>query len=57
MKENKVRELCKQINFGEHWVVDAQGHSGGLAQLSKHEGGYRIKKCGTHFIDFEVENE
>lgn len=56
-KQNKVQELCKQINYAGYWVVEAQGHSGGLALLWKNEGSCHIRSSGTNFIDFEVENE
>ena len=38
-------------------MVEPKCHSGGLALLWKNGGGCRIKRSGTHFIDFEVENE
>lgn len=56
-KENKVKEVCKQINFAGYWAVEAQGHSGGLALLWKNNGSCQIRGSGTQFIDFEVEND
>lgn len=47
-KENKVQELCSQLHFAEYWVVEAQGHSGGLALLWKHEDSCQIKGSNTH---------
>lgn len=38
-------------------MVDAVGHSGGLAQLWKNVGGCTIIEINKHFIDFEVEND
>lgn len=38
-------------------MVEARGHSGGLALLWKNEGSCQVKGSGTNFIDFEVEND
>lgn len=53
----KVQEVCKLLNFADCFVVEAQGHSEGLALFWKNKGGCSIKNSGNHYIDFELENE
>lgn len=57
VKKNKIAQLCKQGGFSIHYVVDVQGHSGGLALLRKNEGGVQIINSCNNFIDFEVVND
>lgn len=38
VKKEKVKELCKQLNFAECCNIDVQGRSGGLALLWRNEG-------------------
>lgn len=56
-RENKIAEVCKNINFAEYISVEAQGHSGGLALLWKNEGGCKVIEATRNYIDFKVENE
>lgn len=57
VKEKRIKEVCKAINFAGYHCVDAQGHGGGLALLWKNEGGIVIKDSCSNFIDFEVSND
>lgn len=56
VKENKIKSLCRQLNFAEYCSIDVRGHSGGLALLWRNEGGCKITEVTRHFIDFEVDN-
>lgn len=56
VKESRIKELCKILNFAEYCSVDVQGQSGGLALLWKYEGGCKVIEATRHFIEFEVEN-
>lgn len=38
VKKEKVKELCKLLNFAECCNIDVQGRSGGLALLWRNEG-------------------
>ena len=55
--KSKVDAVCKAVGFAGCMVVDAHGHSGGLALLWKNDGGCVIRDFSKHFIDFEVETE
>lgn len=55
--KNKVETVCKELHFAGCWVVEAEGHSGGIALLWKNEGACRVTAANKHFIDFEVEND
>ncbi|XP_074346760.1 uncharacterized protein LOC141685565 [Apium graveolens] len=57
VKQNKVEEVCRSINYAGCRTVEVQGHSGGLALFWKNEGGVDIKDVGRHYIDFEVVND
>lgn len=55
--KNTVTDVCKRLDFAGCWVVESQGHSGGLALFWKNEGSCIVTEGGTHFIDFEIESE
>ncbi|XP_074327027.1 uncharacterized protein LOC141664968 [Apium graveolens] len=55
--KNKIKAVCREIHFAGCWVIDAEGHSGGLALLCRNEGACTVRAASKHFIDFEVEND
>lgn len=54
--ENKIKEVCQQLNYAGYWCVDVEGQSGVLALLWKNEGSCTVTDATRNYIDFEVEN-
>lgn len=54
VKRVAVEKVCKVLHYSECFVVDADGHGGGLALLWKNDRGVDIKSSCKHYIDFEV---
>lgn len=54
VKQQKVNSVCKLIHFVSCFVIDAQGHGGGVGLMWKNEGGIIFKGSSKHFMDFEV---
>lgn len=55
--KNKIKIVCKEINFAGCVVVDAVRHSGVLALLWKNIGAHEVTEVNKHSVEFEVQNE
>lgn len=51
VKLKRIEQICKGVHFVRCFVVEAQGHRGGLALLLKNDGGVETKGSCNHYID------
>ncbi|XP_074346114.1 uncharacterized protein LOC141684876 [Apium graveolens] len=57
VKQSKVENVCKRLGFAGFFVVDGQGHGGGIVLIWRNEGVVQIVNSCQSFIDFEISHD